>query len=121
MLPCLGPRAVRHRYDRRCRRRALSRPPLSRDYPRHVLARALTPFRLLAAAALVLVAAAAFFVVHRTDEYLEIPDEAHPLAGLVSVSGGKTQQDGGGIYYVDVLVKRATLLESVVPAVRPEG
>jgi len=86
-----------------------------------VLARALTPFRLLAAAALVLVAAAAFFVVHRTDEYLEIPDEAHPLAELVTVSGGKAQQDGGGIYYVDVLVKRATLLESVVPAVRPEG
>ena len=86
-----------------------------------MLARALTPFRLLAAAGLVLVATLAFFVVHRTDEYLEIPDEAHPLAGLVSVTGGKTQQDGGGIYYVDVLVKRATLLESVVPAVRPEG
>ncbi len=86
-----------------------------------MLARALTPFRLLAAAALVIAATLAFFVVHRTDEYLEIPDEAHPLAGLVSVSGGKTQQDGGGIYYVDVLVKRATLLESVVPAVRPEG
>jgi PDZ domain-containing protein len=86
-----------------------------------VLARALTPFRLLAAAAIVIVAAAAFFLVHRTDEYLEIPDEAHPLAGLVSVPGPNNEQDGGGIYYVDVLVKRATLVESLVPAFRPEG
>jgi PDZ domain-containing protein len=86
-----------------------------------VVARALTPFRLLAAAAIVVVAALAFFLVHRTDEYLEIPDEAHPLAGLVSVSGANKQRDGGGIYYVDVLVKRATLVESLVPALRPEG
>jgi Lon-like protease len=86
-----------------------------------VLARALTPFRLLAAAGVVIAAAAVFFTVHRTDEYLEIPDEAHPLAALVTVPGGKTQQDGGGVYYVDVLVRRASLLESVIPAFRPEG
>ena len=86
-----------------------------------MLARALTPFRLLAAAVVVLVAAFAFFVIHRTDEYLTIPDEAHPLAGLVSVPGGKAEQDGGGIYYVDVLLKRSTLLESLIPAFRPEG
>jgi Lon-like protease len=83
--------------------------------------RALTPFRLLAAAGVVITAAAVFFTVHRTDEYLTIPDEAHPLAGLVTVPGGKTQQDGGGIYYVDVLVKRASLLESVISSFRPEG
>jgi PDZ domain-containing protein len=86
-----------------------------------VLARALTPLRLLAAAGVVLVAALVVFLTRGTDEYLEIPDEAHPLAALVSVSGGKTQRDGGGIFYVDVLIKRASLLESLVPAFRPEG
>ena len=84
--------------------------------------KALSPARLLTAAAIVAVAAVAFAVIHRTDEYLEVPDEAHPLAGLVSVPGGSKQPtDGGGIYYVDVLIKRASLLESLVPALRPDG
>ena len=84
--------------------------------------KALRPARLLMAAAIVAVAAVAFAVIHRTDEYLEVPDEAHPLAGLVSVPGGnKEPKDGGGIYYVDVLIKRASLLESLVPALRPDG
>jgi PDZ domain-containing protein len=87
-----------------------------------MLTRILSPARLLTAAAIVVVAAVAFAVIHRTDEYLEVPDEAHPLAGLVSVPGGnKESNDGGGIYYVDVLIKRASLLESVVPALRPDG
>jgi Lon-like protease len=84
--------------------------------------KAFSPARLLMAAAIVVVAAVAFAVIHRTDEYLEVPDEAHPLAGLVSVPGGKEKpEDAGGIYYVDVLIKRASLLESLVPALRPDG
>jgi Lon-like protease len=87
-----------------------------------MLGRILSPARLLTAALVVVLAAVAFAVIHRTDEYLEVPDEAHPLAGLVSVPGGnKEPKDGGGIYYVDVLIKRATLLESLVPALRPDG
>jgi len=86
-----------------------------------VLARALSPLRLASAGLVVLVAAAVVLFTRGSDEYLEIPDKAHPLAGLVSVEGAKTPNDGGGIYYVDVLVKRASLLESLVPAVRPDG
>jgi Lon-like protease len=87
-----------------------------------VLAKFLSPVRLLAAAAIVAVAVVAFLLVHRTDEFLEVPDEAHPLAGLVSVPGGNKQPKAeGGIYYVDVLIKRASLLESLVPAFRPDG
>lgn len=86
-----------------------------------MLNRILSPGRLLAAAAVIALIAVAFAVIHRTDEYLEVPDEAHPLAGLVEVQGGKKPQDDGGIYYVDVLIKRASLLESFVPALRPDG
>jgi PDZ domain-containing protein len=70
----------------------------------------------------VLVATVVIFLTSiRSDHYLEVPDKAHPLAGLVKVAGGGTQHDGGGIFYVDVLVKRATLLESLLPALRPDG
>jgi PDZ domain-containing protein len=69
----------------------------------------------------VLVAALVVLVTRGSDHYLEIPDEAHPLAGLVRVPGAKAADDGGGIYYVDVVLKRASLLESLVPAIRPDG
>ncbi len=83
--------------------------------------RLLSPLRLLAAAGVVILVALVVLVTHGSDHYLEIPDEAHPLATLVKVSGATPQPDGGGIYYVDVLLKRASLLESLVPAVRPDG
>jgi PDZ domain-containing protein len=86
-----------------------------------VFARLLSPLRLATAGLVVLVAALVVLLTHGSDHYLEIPDEAHPLAGLVKVPGVKTQPDGGGIYYVDVLLKRASLLESLVPALRPDG
>jgi len=86
-----------------------------------VLARLLTPIRLAAAGVVVLAATLAIFVTQGSDHYLEIPDVAHPLAGLVKVEGAKPGADRGGIYYVDVLVKQASLLESLVPTFRPDG
>jgi PDZ domain-containing protein len=86
-----------------------------------VVGRLLTPFRLASAGLIVLVVTLVILVTHRTDSYLEIPDKAHPLADLVKVPGAKTQTDGGGIYYVDILLRPASLLESLVPVVRPEG
>jgi len=83
--------------------------------------RLLTPLRLASAGVVVLVAALVVLVTRDSDRYLEIPNEAHPLAGLVNVPGGRTADDGGGIYYVDVVLKRASLLESLVPAIRPDG
>jgi len=85
-----------------------------------VLAR-LTPLRLASAALVVLLAALVVGITRGSDHYLEIPDEAHPLENLVKVPGSKPQRDGGDIYYVDVLIKQATLLESIVPTFRPEG
>jgi PDZ domain-containing protein len=47
--------------------------------------------------------------------YLLLPDRAHPVAPLVTVQGARGQKDGGGIYYVDVFERRASLFESLFP------
>jgi Lon-like protease len=86
-----------------------------------VLGRLLSPFRLASAGLVVLVATAVILVTRGSDQYLEIPDNAHPLANLVQVPGAKPQDDGGGIYYVDIVLRPASLLESLVSVVRPEG
>jgi Lon-like protease len=85
------------------------------------LGRVLSPLRLASAGLIVLVATLAILVTRESDQYLEIPDNAHPLANLVQVPGANPDKDGGGIYYVDILLKPASLLESYVKYVRPEG
>ena len=86
-----------------------------------MFARLFTPLRLAFAGLVLLVVAFVILVTQASDQYLETPDVAHPLASLVKVPGAKQQHDGGGIYYVDVFLKRASLLESLIPAARPEG
>src|ERR1700693_5794679 len=86
-----------------------------------MLGRALSPLRLASAGLLVLVATLAILVTRGSDKYIEIPDNAHPLADLVKVPGAKPDGDAGGIYYVDVLLRPASLLESYISVVRPEG
>jgi Lon-like protease len=85
------------------------------------LGRVLSPLRLASAGLIVLVAALVILVTRESDQYLEIPDNAHPLSELVQVQRAKPDEDGGGIYYVDILLKPASLLESYVKYVRPEG
>jgi PDZ domain-containing protein len=85
------------------------------------LGRLLSPFRLASAGFIILVATVAILVTRGSNQYIEIPDDAHPLADIVQVPNAKPDADGGGIYYVDVLLKPASLLESYVPYVRPEG
>ncbi|MDX6401485.1 MAG: Lon-like protease [Gaiellaceae bacterium] len=85
------------------------------------MARLLSPFRLVSAGVILLAVVLVILVTRGSDSYLEVPDQAHPLQGLVQVPGAKDPTDGGDIYYVDVLLRPASLLESLVPAVRPEG
>jgi PDZ domain-containing protein len=85
------------------------------------LGRLLSPFRLAWAGFILLVVTVAILLTQGSDKYLEIPDTAHPLANLVQVPNAKPDADGGGIYYVDVLLNRASLLESYIPYIRPEG
>jgi PDZ domain-containing protein len=63
------------------------------------------------------IAVAALWLVP-SDHYIFLPDEAHPVAPIVEVKGEKPDPDGGGIYYVDVLVRKATLAERVFPGIR---
>lgn len=81
--------------------------------------RHITPGR-LAAAALVLLAVVAGFLllVPASDTYIFLPDRAKPVAPIVTVEGGRSPRGGGGIYYVDVIVRRATWLERLFPDIR---
>jgi PDZ domain-containing protein len=81
----------------------------------------LSPLRLATVGVILLVAIAAYMVTQKSDKLLEVPDKAHPLAGLIKVPGGTRQPDTGGIYYVDVLLQKASLLQSSFKLFRPDG
>jgi PDZ domain-containing protein len=61
-------------------------------------------------AGLVLVVVVGALIILPSNDYIFLPDEAHPLAPLVIVPGGHDPKVGG-IYYVDVIERKATLLE----------
>ena len=94
--------------------------------------RLLSSARLLTAGLIVGGLALALYILP-SESYIFLPNRTHAVAPLVDVEGGRDPTDGGGVYYVDVLVRKATLLErlwpgvregaTVVPAeqVRPEG
>ena len=50
-----------------------------------------------------------------SDDYILLPDRAHPVAPLVRVQGGHEPNGSGQIYFVDVLERRASELESLFP------
>jgi PDZ domain-containing protein len=75
--------------------------------------RIFTPFRLITAGLALLAVLFALWVIP-ADEYIFLPDPAKPVAPLVTVSGGHDPKDGGGIYFVDVVVRKATLLERLL-------
>jgi PDZ domain-containing protein len=73
-----------------------------------------------------IVTAAAFVLlavgwVAPTSSFLFLPHEAQPLAGKVTVEGAKPVDDDGGIYYVDITVRRASWAERLLSFVRPDG
>jgi Lon-like protease len=86
--------------------------------------RHLTPGRLAGAGlGLLLAAAAALLLMPGGGTYIFLPDEAHAVDPLVSVEGVEEarpprEQGEAGIYFVDVIVRRASLLERIYPGVR---
>ncbi len=79
---------------------------------------------LLWAAAIVLSAAVILLAaawVYPTSSFLFLPHAAQPLDGKVEVEGSKRVDDRGGIYYVDVTVRRARWIERLLPFTRPDG
>ncbi len=59
---------------------------------------------------IVLLAVALGLAIFPSNEYIFLPDRAHPVAPLVTVPGGHDPARGG-IYFVDVVVRKASLLE----------
>jgi Lon-like protease len=54
-------------------------------------------------------------------DYLFVPNEAEPIAAKVTVDGRPDPEDGGGIYYVEVTLKKARWFERALPFLRPDG
>jgi Lon-like protease len=76
------------------------------------VARLLSPVRLVIAG-VVLLAVAGILYVAPSNEYLFLPDRARLVAPYVKVKGERDDNDGGGIYYVAVEVKKASILEKL--------
>jgi Lon-like protease len=55
-----------------------------------------------------------------TNQYVFAPDRAKPLAQDVQVPGGHPA-GGGDVYYVDAFIRKASLLERLLPFTRPDG
>jgi PDZ domain-containing protein len=67
-----------------------------------------------------LVVASALWVLP-SDQYIFLPDPAHPADPLVTVPDPKRDSDGGAIYFVDVIVRKASWLERLVPGIREDA
>lgn len=76
--------------------------------------RRLTPLRLALGGVLTLLVAAFVLWLVPSNSYIFLPDRAHPVDPLVHVQGGKKPK-GGGIYFVDIFVRKASLIERLWP------
>jgi Lon-like protease len=74
-----------------------------------------TPLRLAGTLIGLVVAAAVVLYLVPSNDYLLLPDTAHPVAPLVEVKGGKDPSGPGGIFFVDVFERRASMFESLFP------
>ncbi len=80
--------------------------------------RFLSPARLAGALVGLLVVAGLVLYVVPSNDYILLPDRAHPVAPLVRVQGGHDPTGPGGIYFVDVFERKASMFESLFPSVR---
>src|SRR5436305_4143963 len=64
--------------------------------------------------ALAAIALTVLYVVPSNDYYVFLPDRAHSLQPLVSVSGEHPAMNKGGVYFVDARFRKAHLLEDLL-------
>ena len=78
----------------------------------------ITPGRLLLTGAALALVTFGILWLTPSHDYLVLPDQAHVVAPLVTVE--KPARGGGadGLYFVDVIERRATLFESIFPGIR---
>jgi Lon-like protease len=55
-----------------------------------------------------------------SNQYILLPDTAHPVAPLVQVAGAHPAKDGA-LYFVDVIERRASTLEALFPSLHPHA
>ena len=81
--------------------------------------RRVTPGRLAGLGLFLLAVLALALWILPSDSYIFLPDQAHPVAPLVKIAGRKpVHDDRGGIYFVDVFVRKASWLERLFPSIR---
>src|SRR5580765_1048 len=51
----------------------------------------------------------------RPDDYIFLPDPAHPLASAVHIENRPAAKDKGGIYWVDVFERRSNWVDHLFP------
>lgn len=84
--------------------------------------RRLTPVRIAVTGALLILVAAIVLWIAPADGYqLELVDTAHPVAALVHVKGERPKPANGTIYFVDVRLRQARLIERLIGWSRPGG
>ena len=81
----------------------------------------LSPTSLLLAGATLLALFVFIAATTSSNDFLFIPDTAKPVASKVTVEGGHEPQNGGGIYFVDVSLRKARWLERLLPFLQPDG
>jgi Lon-like protease len=81
----------------------------------------LSPRSLLLAGAALLGAFVLIAATTSSGDFLFIPDTAQPVASKVTVEGGHEPANGGGIYFVDVSLRKARWLERLLPFLQPDG
>ena len=78
----------------------------------------ISPGRLIGLGLALLVGVLGALYLLPANDYIFLPDNPKAVAPLVQVEGEQPQRGPGGIYLVDVLVRRASLLERIFPSVR---
>jgi PDZ domain-containing protein len=78
------------------------------------VARLYSPVRLVVAG-IVLLAVAGILNFAPSGKYIFLPDRARAVAPFVKVKGERSDHDGGGIYYVAVEIRKASVLERFFP------
>ena len=68
---------------------------------------------------MLLAAAFAILWFAPSDHFVYLPDKARPVDPLIRVPGESAARSEGGIYMVDVSIRRASLLERFFPRVDP--
>jgi PDZ domain-containing protein len=79
--------------------------------------RLLSPVWLAATGFALLVLAFLLLWLLPSNQYIFLPDKAHPVEPLVRVQGAHARPDAGGLYFVDIFVRKASLLERLWPGI----